>query len=1625
MFRRLFLLSFVLLTFGFFSNASAATYVVDRADDAAGANACTAAANDCSLRGAMNNANSNGAGTDTINFNIAGSGVKTVTLASTLPEINSSLTINGATQAGYFGKPMIEVNGNNVNSYGFNIDTPMLVADISVTIIGLAINRHLYGVYSDCFARCDITLLGNFIGTNANGTAALPNGGDGVYISPNGTIVIGGEGLFEGNLISGNGNVGSGNSGAGINISPGFNDASFAGTFYVFIKGNKIGTNYDGNADLGNADNGIFVSEFNNGGGDVVDLNLIIGGANAAARNVVSGNKENGIDIRCKNATIIGNYIGTNSAGNAAIGNGILDSFFADYGIYIQVQNGANYQIGSGETGEGNVISGNNGNGVYLSTGSGGSGAAQLAISGNFIGTNADGTIAVGNKRDGISIDSSTNYTLNATIGGITANARNIISGNDSDGVSLGSGNISLHNNYIGTNKTGTGDLGNGIAGARVIYDANVKIGGTISLLGTDYDVGNLISGNNGNGIEVSTLSNLPVVIRRNYIGTNAAGTGAIPNAKNGIYVSNLSTIIGSDINAADGNVISGNGEDGIYLDGTGQFAVAQFTKIYGNTIGTNSIGGDFLPNGQNGIEINASPNNRIGLAGNDTAINIVSGNNERGIYISGANSSGNKIENNIVGAGSTGGDLGNQESGIEIFNANQNFVGSASGTGNTIAFNQKGVWIRSGNNNAIRRNSISSNDQLGIDLGAAGVTANDAGDADTGANNLQNFPVLTAANQNNIAGSLNSMPNASYDIDFYRVDSCDASGSGEGRYFVGTTSVSTDASGNAQFNLVNFSVLGQTFTATASVSDSAANPTSEFSACIVVTPPTNILLSASTYSVNEGAATRTIVVNRTGGTNIAVTVNYTTSDGTATAGQDYTATNGTLSFGIGEVVKTFDVSINNDTIDEMDETINIALSSPTGGAFLTVPNIATLTIIDNDNAPTISIADISQMEGNSGTTNFVFSIQLSAASGQNIAVNFTTLDGTANAPADYLATNGIINFAAGENLKTVLVTVNGDMTQETNETFYVQLTNPTNSTIADNQGVGLILDDDGFGGVSVGGTIKKSDNTPLFGATINLTGTQTAQMTTDANGRYSFQNLQSGGNYTVSPSTVNYIFAPQNLQFTNLTSDVANADFTATYTPPRQIVMISGSTTPGQNGAVTTELEAKGDENKVAFSLSYDQTILSNPQVALLPDAQTANAFLTVDNSISGKVGVSITLPAGQVYAAGPLSLVAVTFNTMPTNASNTPIIFDDTPTARKVFDLNSNELSASYIDGVIFFEQGYEADIAPHFNGDGSILSNDVIQVRRFFNQSQTPDSSTNEFQRADSSPYATKGDGIIASDDVVQTRRYQNGTNPQQTAGGPTTNNFAANKSPQENASFTRAAGRALRVENAVGSLGQQVIVNIRVDATGDEAEYGFSLNYDPTILTDPVVGTSDVGAAVRSCAVAPFGSLNCSVGGFPNNLPGSGDAGIGEMAAGNNQILLRVSFTVAADADSGDSALTLSNGNASSAAPQLYNLTTTDGTVIIMAAPTAAMVTVSGKVLTGQGRGVRNAMVMMTDADGNVRTTTTSTFGYYQFTEVPAGKTCVFNVSHKLYQFTQPSLVLTIIEDAESVNFVAVQ
>lgn len=214
----------------------------------------------------------------------------------------------------------------------------------------------------------------------------------------------------------------------------------------------------------------------------------------------------------------------------------------------------------------------------------------------------------------------------------------------------------------------------------------------------------------------------------------------------------------------------------------------------------------------------------------------------------------------------------------------------------------------------------------------------------------------------------------------------------------------------------------------------------------------------AALYNTSESGGTATIIVKRTGGSDGQAKVNYRTANGTATAGKDYTTATGVLTFANGEVSKSLTIPITADALDEQNETINLALSSPTGGAGLGSPTTATLSIIDDDPPPALSIDDVSVTEGRTGTVSATFTIRLSAVSGKIVNVNFATANVTATSGSDYLAASGRLTFTPGQTTKAVKVTVKGDTLQEVNETFKVNLSAASNATVADGVGICTIL---------------------------------------------------------------------------------------------------------------------------------------------------------------------------------------------------------------------------------------------------------------------------------------------------------------------------------------------------------------------------------------------------------------------------------------------------------------------------------------------------------------------------------------------------------------------------------------
>ena len=500
-------------------------------------------------------------------------------------------------------------------------------------------------------------------------------------------------------------------------------------------------------------------------------------------------------------------------------------------------------------------------------------------------------------------------------------------------------GGNTITGNFIGTDPSGTIRRPGSGSGVDISNSPSNTIGGITPA------ARNLISGNSGSGISIVSAGSTGNVVTGNLIGTDAAGAAALGNST-GVSIGSPGNTIGG-LTAAARNVISGN-SIGVSL-GTG----ATLNVVEGNYIGPNALGTAAVGNSRGVITQGNAGDNLIGgtVAG---ARNVISG-NSLGLFLSsnpvGVNT---RVEGNLIGtdpAGTAGMPNG---SAVIITSTSNNVVGgTAAGAGNVIAFNFGGIIVDSAaSGNRILSNSISS-DGIGIDLNNDFVTPNDPDDGDTGANNLQNFPVLTSATSSGsdttIGGTLNSTPGSAFRIEFFSNTTLNSLGFGPGQTFIGSTTVTTDSSGDASFivNSGSATPSGQFITATAT--NNATNDTSEFSYGLQVNSPESFQFSQPTYTVSENAAVATITVTRTNGAGGGSTVNYQTASGTAFEGLDFTRSSGTLTFGAGETSKTFTVPIIDDVLVEGDEFAFTFLTSPSIGVVLGTLSSAQLVIADRE----------------------------------------------------------------------------------------------------------------------------------------------------------------------------------------------------------------------------------------------------------------------------------------------------------------------------------------------------------------------------------------------------------------------------------------------------------------------------------------------------------------------------------------------------------------------------------------------------------------------------------------------------------------------------------------------------
>jgi hypothetical protein len=307
------------------------------------------------------------------------------------------------------------------------------------------------------------------------------------------------------------------------------------------------------------------------------------------------------------------------------------------------------------------------------------------------------------------------------------------------------------------------------------------------------------------------------------------------------------------------------------------------------------------------------------------------------------------------------------------------------------------------------------------------------------------------------------------------------------------------------------------------------ADPTATVTITDVSQPPISLTINDVTVTEgNSGTTNAVFTISLSSAASTVVSVNYATANGTATAGTDYTAIpTTTLTFNPGETSKTITVPVNGDNQVELNETFFLNLSNlQANGSNVTLADNQGQGTINNDDSASIAITDVTITEGNSGTTNAVFTVTLSNPVDTAVTVNYATADGTATtADNDYtaIATTPLI-FNAGETSKTITVAINGDTKVESNETFFVNLsnlqTNGRNVTLADNQGQGTILNDDTSVTLAVSPSSVTEDGTSNLIYIFIRTGDTTNPLTVN----YSIGGTATNGtDYTLLPTSVTF----------------------------------------------------------------------------------------------------------------------------------------------------------------------------------------------------------------------------------------------------------------------------------------------------------------------------------------------------------------------------------------------------------------------------------------------------------------------------------------------------------------------
>jgi subtilisin-like proprotein convertase family protein len=393
---------------------------------------------------------------------------------------------------------------------------------------------------------------------------------------------------------------------------------------------------------------------------------------------------------------------------------------------------------------------------------------------------------------------------------------------------------------------------------------------------------------------------------------------------------------------------------------------------------------------------------------------------------------------------------------------------------------------------------------------------------------------------------------------------------------------------------------------------------------------------NATVVEGNSGTSSLNFQVSIVPAPSSVVTVDYATADGTATAGSDYTTHSGTLTFSSG-VAQTVTVSVTGDTIDEPDETLTLTISNPTGGGSKIIDAEGVGTITDNDVTPSLSIGNVNLSEGDTGTVTASFPVTLSAASGREVDVDYTTVAGNATAGSDYETATGTLVFAAGETAKQIDVTVAPDVVAELIETFTVVLSSPQNATIQTGTGLGTITDDDAVPKISVGNATVVEGNTGTSALTFTVSmdpgsGTPVTVDYATANGT-----ATAGSDYTSLPSGT-LTFAPSGSLSQTVTVDVTGD---TTYEPDETFTVNLSNPV----GGLSKIIDAQGvgtitndDKAPTALTMKLAKGKTTIQAKGLMEIGLTPESAMKVKVTLSKKKGAKYVRVASKTVSVGTL---------------------------------------------------------------------------------------------------------------------------------------------------------------------------------------------------------------------------------------------------------------------------------------------------------------------------------------------------------------------------------------------------